>query len=147
LQTSIRVRQHSLAAVRLLLLLGADARMKPSVVTHNTISLDGAYKDFAIDIGLHYEVAERFEAPIRLIGSTTAIPGLGAPDSIAPETEQDRLRPHVDRADRRVLGHRRLKWLVAGPTPRNPFLGLLQGRRRPRLRRHARRVPRLPAST
>ncbi len=35
-----------------------------NVITHNTSSLDGADKDFALDID--YEVAERFEAPIRL---------------------------------------------------------------------------------
>lgn len=68
------------------------------VVAHNTVSLDGAYRDFPIDIGLHYEVAEEFRAPLRLIGSKTARLGLTAfGGSLPPEQPDDRRPPTTSR--------------------------------------------------
>ena len=33
--------------------------MLPKVVVYNSVSVDGAIKDFDVDIALHYEVASR----------------------------------------------------------------------------------------
>ena len=32
--------------------------MLPKVVVYNSVSVDGAIKDFDVDVALHYEVAE-----------------------------------------------------------------------------------------
>ena len=50
--------------------------MSPRVIMYNTISLDGSIKDFELDIGLHYEVADKIKADAHLIGSETAKTGI-----------------------------------------------------------------------
>lgn len=86
--------------------------LRPKVIAHNSISLDGAYRDFAVDLALHYETAEQFAAPVRLIGSITAATGLGPPGSLPLETEQDRSRPPIDSNDARPF------WVVVDSTGR-----------------------------
>jgi 2,5-diamino-6-(ribosylamino)-4(3H)-pyrimidinone 5'-phosphate reductase len=48
----------------------------PRVIVFNTISIDGSIKDFELDIGLHYEIADRIKADAHLIGSDTAKMGI-----------------------------------------------------------------------
>jgi 2,5-diamino-6-(ribosylamino)-4(3H)-pyrimidinone 5'-phosphate reductase len=50
--------------------------MLPKVVIYNTVSLDGAIKDFTVDIALHYEVAGRIGSQVLLVGSETARIGI-----------------------------------------------------------------------
>jgi 2,5-diamino-6-(ribosylamino)-4(3H)-pyrimidinone 5'-phosphate reductase len=50
--------------------------MSPKVIMFNTISVDGSIKDFELDIGLHYEVADKIKVDAHLIGSETAKTGV-----------------------------------------------------------------------
>jgi 2,5-diamino-6-(ribosylamino)-4(3H)-pyrimidinone 5'-phosphate reductase len=50
--------------------------MLPKVIIFNTISIDGAIKDFDINIPLHYEVASQLGAQVMLVGSDTARTGI-----------------------------------------------------------------------
>jgi 2,5-diamino-6-(ribosylamino)-4(3H)-pyrimidinone 5'-phosphate reductase len=50
--------------------------MSPKVIVFNTISVDGSIKDFELDIGLHYEIADKIKADAHLIGSETAKTGI-----------------------------------------------------------------------
>ncbi len=47
--------------------------MKPKVIIHNTISLDGRMDYVHIDEGLYYLIAERFNAQAILSGSETIL--------------------------------------------------------------------------
>jgi 2,5-diamino-6-(ribosylamino)-4(3H)-pyrimidinone 5'-phosphate reductase len=46
--------------------------MLPRAVMFNTVSIDGSTRDFELDLGLHYEVADKFKADAQLIGYETA---------------------------------------------------------------------------
>ena len=43
--------------------------MRPEVIVHNTVGLEGSVAGFEVDLGLHYEVAGTFGAQATLIGS------------------------------------------------------------------------------
>jgi 2,5-diamino-6-(ribosylamino)-4(3H)-pyrimidinone 5'-phosphate reductase len=43
---------------------------------YNSVSVDGAIKDFCIDTALHYEVASKYNADAFLVGSNTAKTGI-----------------------------------------------------------------------
>jgi 2,5-diamino-6-(ribosylamino)-4(3H)-pyrimidinone 5'-phosphate reductase len=76
--------------------------MLPRVIMHNTISLDGSIRDFELDIGLHYEIADRVKADAHLIGSETARTGIEMFTEKIPEEEQaDFVKPHVKTDDTR----------------------------------------------
>jgi 2,5-diamino-6-(ribosylamino)-4(3H)-pyrimidinone 5'-phosphate reductase len=61
---------------------------------YNTVSIDGAIKDFELDIGLHYEIADKIKADAHLIGSETAKTGIEMFTQIVPaEEEVDFSRP------------------------------------------------------
>ena len=47
--------------------------MRPRVIIHNAISLDGRIDRFAVDLGLYYEIAGRFEEDATLVGSETLL--------------------------------------------------------------------------
>ena len=78
--------------------------MLPKVIMHNTISLDGALKDFELDIGLHYRIAGQYKADVHLIGSETArtgvemyaedVPKEEAADFAKPDNEPEDERPY-----------------------------------------------------
>ena len=73
--------------------------MSPKVIMYNTISVDGSIKDFELDIGLHYEVADKIRADAHLIGSETAKTGIEMfTEKIPPEEQTDFTKP-VIRAD------------------------------------------------
>jgi 2,5-diamino-6-(ribosylamino)-4(3H)-pyrimidinone 5'-phosphate reductase len=78
--------------------------MLPKVIMFNTISLDGALKDFEVNIGLHYQIAGQYKADVHLIGSETArigiqmfsedVPKEEAADCAKPEIQPDDKRPY-----------------------------------------------------
>ena len=78
--------------------------MLPKVIMFNTISLDGALKDFKMDIGLHYQIAGQYKADVHLIGSETARTGIEmfAPE-VPPEEDADFIKPEIDTGDERPL--------------------------------------------
>lgn len=76
--------------------------MSPRVVMYNTISLDGSIKDFELDIGLHYEVADKIKADAHLIGSETAKTGIEMfTEKIPPEEPTDFTNPVIREGETR----------------------------------------------
>jgi 2,5-diamino-6-(ribosylamino)-4(3H)-pyrimidinone 5'-phosphate reductase len=71
--------------------------MKPDIIIHNSISLDGSLTGFMPDMELHYKIAGGYKPDAHLIGSETIIKGIdlfgeGVPeempeDFISPERE------------------------------------------------------------
>jgi len=59
---------------------------------HNAISLDGSFTGFDVNMGLHYQVAARYEADAHLIGSNTLKTGVEI-EAIPPENETDFAKP------------------------------------------------------
>lgn len=61
--------------------------MKPHIILHNSVTLDGSLTGFMPDMELHYKLAGSFEADANLIGSETVIRGQemfgsGIPDEV-----------------------------------------------------------------
>ncbi len=75
--------------------------MLPKVVIYNTISLDGAIKDFTVDIALHYEVAGRIGSQVMLVGSETARTGIEVYSQKTPEQPSDWIKPKIKEDDKR----------------------------------------------
>lgn len=64
---------------------------------HNSVSLDGSFTDFDVDMGLHYQIASRYEADAHLIGSKTIKTGIDIHGAeIPPENESDFTKQHRD---------------------------------------------------
>ncbi len=90
--------------------------MLPRLIVHNTISLDGSVKDFELDIGLHYEVADRIKADAHLIGSGTARTSIDLfLEEVPVEEPKDFVKPEVKPGDTRPY------WVIADSS------GKLQG--------------------
>jgi 2,5-diamino-6-(ribosylamino)-4(3H)-pyrimidinone 5'-phosphate reductase len=82
--------------------------MCPRVIVYNSVSLDGSIKDFELDIGLHYEIADKLRADAHLIGSETAKTGVELFMEKVPEEEPaDFNRPNVKEGDPRPY------WVIA----------------------------------
>lgn len=82
--------------------------MLPKVIMYNSVSVDGAIKDFDVNIQLHYAVAGRFCADALLAGSITAKTGIEMfMEKVPPEEEGDFSKPAVDPEDKRPL------WVIA----------------------------------
>jgi 2,5-diamino-6-(ribosylamino)-4(3H)-pyrimidinone 5'-phosphate reductase len=76
--------------------------MLPKVVLYNSVSVDGAIKDFELDIALHYQVAERFGAEVMLVGSDTAKSGIELfMKSVPAEQPSDFVKPAIKSDDNR----------------------------------------------
>jgi 2,5-diamino-6-(ribosylamino)-4(3H)-pyrimidinone 5'-phosphate reductase len=76
--------------------------MLPKVVVYNSVSVDGAIKDFDIDVALHYEVAGAIDAQAMLVGSDTAKTGIEIFLKTVPvEKSSDFLKPTVKEDDER----------------------------------------------
>ena len=76
--------------------------MFPRVIMYNTISLDGSIKDFELNIGLHYEVADKIHADAHIIGSETAKTGIEMfTEKIPPEEQTDFTKPVIKEAETR----------------------------------------------
>ena len=84
----------------------------------NTISLDGSIKDFELDIGLHYEVADKIKADAHLIGSETAKTGIELfTEAVPSEEPSDFARPSVKSEDPKPY------WVI--PDSKGKLKGLL----------------------
>jgi len=71
--------------------------MKPEIIIHNSISLDGSLTGFMPDMGLHYRIAGEYKPDAHLIGSITIIAGnemFG--EGIPEEQPEDFQRPARD---------------------------------------------------
>ena len=62
---------------------------------HNSVSLDGSFINFDVDMGLHYQLASRFKADANLIGSETVRAGSEL-YGIPSENESDFIKPERD---------------------------------------------------
>ena len=78
--------------------------MLPRVIVHNTFSLYGSIKDFELDIGLHYELADKFKADAHLIGSETAKTGIESfTERVPMEESSDFAKPAIKPGDVRPI--------------------------------------------
>jgi 2,5-diamino-6-(ribosylamino)-4(3H)-pyrimidinone 5'-phosphate reductase len=91
--------------------------MLPKVVIYNTVSLDGAIKDFNVDITLHYEIAGRIGSQVMLVGSETARTGIEIYSQKTPEQPSDWVKPKIKEDDTRGY------WAMADS--RGKLIGLL----------------------
>jgi 2,5-diamino-6-(ribosylamino)-4(3H)-pyrimidinone 5'-phosphate reductase len=92
--------------------------MLPKVVVYNSVSVDGAIKDFDIDVALHYEVAGAIDAQAMLVGSDTAKTGIEIFMKTVPaERPSDFLKQTIKEDDERPY------WVIADS--RAKLLGLL----------------------
>ena len=63
-------------------------------IMHNSISLDGSFTDFEVNMGLHYQIANNFKADANLIGSNTITAGIEIYGGEIPlESEADFTKP------------------------------------------------------
>jgi 2,5-diamino-6-(ribosylamino)-4(3H)-pyrimidinone 5'-phosphate reductase len=96
--------------------------MLPKVVVYNSVSVDGAIKDFDVDVALHYEVITRVGLDALLAGSATAKLGIELfVPTVPPETPSDFQRPQNPDKD--------APWWVI-PDSRGSLQGLLHVHRR-----------------
>lgn len=76
--------------------------MRPRVIMLNTVSLDGAHKDFEINLELHYQIAMRYAADVHLVGSQTAKTGIDMfTEKIPREKKTDFVKPNIRPDDMR----------------------------------------------
>ena len=73
--------------------------MRPRVIMHAQVSLDGCVRGFD-DTGIYYAIAARFNEDMALVGSETMA---AAAREYPPETEQAFVKPVADPNDRRML--------------------------------------------
>ena len=64
-------------------------------IMHNSVSLDGSFINFDVDMGLHYQLASRFKSDAHLIGSETVRAG-GELYGTPPEKGADFIKPKRD---------------------------------------------------
>jgi 2,5-diamino-6-(ribosylamino)-4(3H)-pyrimidinone 5'-phosphate reductase len=76
--------------------------MLPKVVLYNSVSVDGAIKDFDVDVALHYAVAAKLGAQAMLVGSDTAKTGIELfIKTVPPEQPPDCIKPPIKTGDPR----------------------------------------------
>ncbi len=75
-------------------------KMKPKVILHNAVSVDGRMDHLSIDMGLFYSLASKWKEDATLVGSNTM---LSAASNVAPEEETTFEPPRIDPKDRRPL--------------------------------------------
>jgi len=73
--------------------------MRPKVIMHTQLSLDGCIRGFA-DTGIYYEIANQFNADMLLFGSETI---RTAAEQYPPETERTFVKPVDKPNDKRLL--------------------------------------------
>jgi len=61
-------------------------------IMHNSVSLDGSFINFDVDMGLHYQMTSRFKADAHIIGSETVRAGSELYGTL-PEKESDFIKP------------------------------------------------------
>jgi 2,5-diamino-6-(ribosylamino)-4(3H)-pyrimidinone 5'-phosphate reductase len=78
--------------------------MLPKVIIYNSVSVDGAIKDFEANIELHYMIAARFEAEAYLVGSVTSKTGIAMfMQTVPAEEPKDFVKPAVAPDDKRPI--------------------------------------------
>jgi 2,5-diamino-6-(ribosylamino)-4(3H)-pyrimidinone 5'-phosphate reductase len=78
--------------------------MLPKVVVYDSVSVDGAIKDFDVNVQMHYSLAGRFNADAFLVGSVTSKTGIETfMQTVPPEEPKDFLKPAVSPEDKRPL--------------------------------------------
>ena len=72
--------------------------MLPKVIMHNSVSLDGSFINFEVNMGLHYQIAGKYKPDIHLIGSNTIKMGFEIYDEKIPlEEKSDFSIPNRDK--------------------------------------------------
>jgi 2,5-diamino-6-(ribosylamino)-4(3H)-pyrimidinone 5'-phosphate reductase len=94
--------------------------MDPTLIIHNSVSLDGSLVGFEVDMALHYQIAGRYRPEIHLVGSNTAKAGMTMYGDLPDEEEKDVIRP-VGRDDVPL-------WVI--PDTRGSLIGMLHACRR-----------------
>ena len=68
--------------------------MKPTVILHNSISIDGSLSSFEPNMELHYRIAGMFKPDMHLIGSSTIAAGIALyGEGVPPEEASDFQKP------------------------------------------------------
>jgi 2,5-diamino-6-(ribosylamino)-4(3H)-pyrimidinone 5'-phosphate reductase len=81
-----------------------SALMLPKVIIYDSVSIDGAIKDFNVNIQLHYTTVGRFGADAFLVGSTTSKTGIEMfTQTVPPEEPKDFIKPKTAKNDKRPL--------------------------------------------
>ena len=69
----------------------------PRVIMHNSVSLDGSFTDFEVNMGLHYQIAGEYRTDTTLVGSDTVKTGMELyGGEVPPENESDFVKPDKD---------------------------------------------------
>jgi 2,5-diamino-6-(ribosylamino)-4(3H)-pyrimidinone 5'-phosphate reductase len=76
--------------------------MLPKVVIYDSVSVDGAIKDFDVNIPLHYIVASRFAADAMLVGSVTSKTGIEMFMQKIPQKEPAALSSSIARSTKHL---------------------------------------------
>lgn len=71
--------------------------MLPTIILHNSISLDGSLTDFIVNMELHYKIAGKYKPDAHLIGSNTIKVGIELYGNVPPEDENDFIKPDRDK--------------------------------------------------
>lgn len=71
--------------------------MRPKVIVHNSVSLDGSFVGFEPDIKIHYMIAGNFKAGVHLVGSSTAKKGIELYGGVSNEETGDFIKPKRDK--------------------------------------------------
>ena len=68
--------------------------MFPRIILHNSISIDGSLINFEPNMGVHYQIAGKFNPDAHLLGSNTVKVGIEVyGDGVPPEEEDDFKKP------------------------------------------------------
>lgn len=70
--------------------------MKPEVIIHNSISLDGRVTGFEANLGLHYGIVNGYSADFYMVGSNTAKAGVALFGGVPVETGDDYKKPEKE---------------------------------------------------
>ena len=66
------------------------------VILHNSISLDGSFLNFEVNMELHYRIAGNYKSDAHLIGSKTAKTGIEMYGGAPPEKKKDFMKPRKE---------------------------------------------------
>jgi 2,5-diamino-6-(ribosylamino)-4(3H)-pyrimidinone 5'-phosphate reductase len=70
--------------------------MKPEVIMHNSVSLDGRVTGFEANLELHYGIVNGYGADFYMVGSNTAKAGVELFDGVPDETGDDYNKPEKE---------------------------------------------------
>jgi 2,5-diamino-6-(ribosylamino)-4(3H)-pyrimidinone 5'-phosphate reductase len=86
--------------------------MRPRVIVHNSVSIDGALAGFDLDLSAHFGALGQLAADAILMGANTAIATIEREAAQPGETDEDTEGRDLDPADPRFL------WFIPDPTGR-----------------------------